>query len=1183
MPAVVVVIVIIVIIPVVIVILILPEQGEGGEGVHSEADAFIRGHQGAVLSGVELHGVVALLQVGVAVAVQARIVDQLELAVPIRSIGVGPVEGDLPVGGDIGVAVAGVHQVQVAQLRTVVLGDGVESIHRAVVQGIALVGDDAVHQQMHSIRISDLQPALIDVESGVCGDMGGDAVHLIGGGLIDHRGGGGVEIGHAPDGQRTGSHRRAVLLRVCAYRKLGLDPLLLQISGIDGHVILPEHAVHLDSKVVTDHEGIRVVLIGELEADGDLAIGGLSGQDAVDVAVIGHAGVAGIVVVPLQLPDPLFSAEVVSKGQIFGQVHHLLSIFIGDNIGGICVFDQPRIQITGQGDVEAWHGQSVVGGADLVSAAVDHALIAAAAGVDGDIGGLDHDLPGVGGTVAVPVIGPHGVDRGHRRDVDFGYQSGQLFARVIDLLMVVGGGPAQEEDRCTLGVSMGGGGVVIFFPQFITSLLGQVRDYECGLPGDAAAVGVIGQGVSGHRHRISRICNCVLDLICGHGSGIRHACRHVCLRRGIGIGDDDLVAHSNAGDGVAAVAKGMIDVPYPDHRAGAPQGVFDRHISQGRIAGIAHCDRVVDLLSHTDRCLLSCFLHRHGGCRRSKSVGVGGAGPRRQCRPGHGGLIIPRAAQDVRCIRLNFCGVRNIRQSRRGTDLDPFVRGLIIFRQMIDLFNFRASVCPGAPHDLIDHLGLVLIRGTVAAIFAADFVHGVIQLQRHDIFRLLNFGQRTGRIGERRVQTVPLIRFGGGRYLCPDRPGEALRLRRGHRISSIVVCLVVLHDIQNIAGDNGGGAFGKGIGVRHIIGPGNCGRRRGIPAALRSVRATIASVRLHSGGGCQVGAAVHVPLAVLHQRHIGDFGGAGAILPGPVYHLEGHFLLVLVRDTVAAAILAADFIQAVNRRDLHIAGERAGGRPLHRVFGIALTFICDRVRDLAAHIIGRLLGHLFADIRSLDLRLIRIIHHILDGHRVLVLTGHLERDRLFAPAFQLPAVVIHISDCGRIFRGGVSRTGGLIIRRHEALRGNGDRIFQMAVHHPGGCGIIPCRQGHRLRTCMARGLVGAAHGDFDAVQKFRRPGLHPLGGQGQIATADDNLSACVHLGAVLISCSGNGPAVEDIARSQRGLDRLVRRNGGLDFLIALQTGLSFRNIVISQCLALVAPIILDLIGVLIFL
>ena len=118
---------------------------------------------------------------------------------------------------------------------------------------------------------------------------------------------------------------------------------------------------------------------------------------------------------------------------------------------------------------------------------------------------------------------------------------------------------------------------------------------------------------------------------------------------------------------------------------------------------------------------------------------------------------------------------------------------------------------------------------------------------------------------------------------------------------------------------------------------------------------------------------------------------------------------------------------------------------------------------------------------------------------------------------------------------------------------------------------------------MARGLVGAAHGDFDAVQKFRRPGLHPLGGQGQIAAADDDLSACVHLGAVLISCSGNGPAVEDIARSQRGLDRLVRRNGGLDFLIALQTGLSFRNSVLSQCPALVAPIILDLIGVLIFL
>lgn len=117
----------------------------------------------------------------------------------------------------------------------------------------------------------------------------------------------------------------------------------------------------------------------------------------------------------------------------------------------------------------------------------------------------------------------------------------------------------------------------------------------------------------------------------------------------------------------------------------------------------------------------------------------------------------------------------------------------------------------------------------------------------------------------------------------------------------------------------------------------------------------------------------------------------------------------------------------------------------------------------------------------------------------------------------------------------------------------------MAVHHPGGCGIIPCRQGHRLRTCMARGLVGAAHGDFDADSEIQASRPPPTWRSGQIATADDNLSACVHLGAVLISCSGNGPAVEDIARSQRGLDRLCQKEWRLGLPLAASDRSEFQE------------------------
>ena len=253
----------------------------------------------------------------------------------------------------------------------VVVGDGVKLVQRAVDQGVVLVGHQTIHQQLHIVGVNDLQLAAVDVELGVLAHLSGHAGH-IGGSFGHHVGGVSTVVRHAADGELAAFHRGIILVGgSIVYSNDRLDQLLVQIAGIDGHVVHMEQLVQVHRKVIGGHKVSFAV--GELEPDGDLFAVHFGGQDAVDVAVIGHAVVALLLVIPLQMPGTGLLAIVVGEGQVLGQVQRLIQRSANR-------FLQRLIHLVGQLDVEAGGGQAVIGRADLVTGAVHHAVIAIAAG-----------------------------------------------------------------------------------------------------------------------------------------------------------------------------------------------------------------------------------------------------------------------------------------------------------------------------------------------------------------------------------------------------------------------------------------------------------------------------------------------------------------------------------------------------------------------------------------------------------------------------------------------------------------------------------------------------------------------------------------------------------------------------------------------------------------------------------
>ena len=202
----------------------------------------------------------------------------------------------------------------------------------------------------------------------------------------------GVVVRHAADGEFAAFHRGVILGRRIIHRKDRLHQLLVQVAGIDSHVVHMEQIVQTHRKVVGGHKGS--VVVGELEPDGDLFAVHFGGQDAVDVAVIGHAVVAFLVVIPLQMPGTgVALAVVVGEGQVLGQVHDNVALVIYDLILFRGLSNEPIVYFRRQLDVEAGGGQARTSGRlYLVAVHIgNHAVIAIAAGVDGDVGGGDGD------------------------------------------------------------------------------------------------------------------------------------------------------------------------------------------------------------------------------------------------------------------------------------------------------------------------------------------------------------------------------------------------------------------------------------------------------------------------------------------------------------------------------------------------------------------------------------------------------------------------------------------------------------------------------------------------------------------------------------------------------------------------------------------------------------------------
>ena len=160
----------------------------------------------------------------------------------------------------------------------------------------------------------------------------------------------------------------------------------------------------MDLKVVTGH---KFVPAGKLETDRNFSARCLSGQNTINVLAVGHAGIPGLVVVPLQLPSALLTAEVISKGQVLGQIDHLLTLVIDHNVCGSGALQQPVIHVLRQSNIEPRLRQAIRGFAYFVSAAVDHTVIAIAAGVDGNVGRADGD--GAGRHRSIAVLGPYSV------------------------------------------------------------------------------------------------------------------------------------------------------------------------------------------------------------------------------------------------------------------------------------------------------------------------------------------------------------------------------------------------------------------------------------------------------------------------------------------------------------------------------------------------------------------------------------------------------------------------------------------------------------------------------------------------------------------------------------------------------------------------------------------------------
>ena len=509
---------------------------------------------GQVVVHRQLHTVQRSAQI-VKLAVQAVVVDDVDGLAGVDLLACQhiqsvqrPVDGDVLLRRHIGVAVAGIHQVQILVLEGVVVSkDAPRELLCRILQQLRACGrstlgfyvfvHDAVGEQVDLAAV-DRDLASVNVIDGAFLGGGRDAVdviHVNGIHVLDRTGG--AVLGGAADDQIALHQGDAAALQVAAFDDVSLVVRVVYIddrvhlirihrAGVQAHGVLFVSAVQMDLELVAGDIALFSFdgLAHNLETDGILIL--FAGHHTVDVPVVGGA-VCTVFIVERQGPDTCFiRTNLVLQLYVLRQVHRAGSSLSNCN-------SQVLIQPIGQSEVIArlrqtvgvfFHVPRVIHG---ITASIRHdALVAVAAAVDGDVRGTDDDLLGVGGAVAVLVIAPHGVDRGNGRDRYLGNDIRELLARVEDVSVQVNflrcfigersaGGPTDEdhgERAFVLTVRIHSNCVSVLRRAAVTlgslvlqgmeDILGRRQfglslGFGCVASPPAAAGGVIGQRVAG--------------------------------------------------------------------------------------------------------------------------------------------------------------------------------------------------------------------------------------------------------------------------------------------------------------------------------------------------------------------------------------------------------------------------------------------------------------------------------------------------------------------------------------------------------------------------------------------------------------------------------------------------------------------------------------------------------------
>ena len=286
-------------------VVLLVHQHEGGEAVGGEGQV--------VVAALNTNGRGVILHLRVC-TIHLVIVYNVEVPVGVGVFRHGPVDGDILTGRDHGVAVVGVHQVQIEGLGLGVTGEG-RILFTNLTDGVLLhliveggIVGHAVHQQTHAVGVHGYL-AVVDVELHVVTSHGGGgiSVHTVAivCDIVD-----GVLIHHALNGEVPGVDVYVAGDGRFAYSEHSLDLALVQSAIIDGHLVGGRGSILVHHDDVIGYDG--TTFISKLQTNrGVLKVtfNGIRAQ-AVDIRenqspILLLSPVCGLVTCCVQPPPPL--------------------------------------------------------------------------------------------------------------------------------------------------------------------------------------------------------------------------------------------------------------------------------------------------------------------------------------------------------------------------------------------------------------------------------------------------------------------------------------------------------------------------------------------------------------------------------------------------------------------------------------------------------------------------------------------------------------------------------------------------------------------------------------------------------------------------------------------------------------------------------------------------------------